>query len=122
MKITALLVMKSTAAGDASSSKQGDPIVLANATDVSHFGYFQRAVAKEFILFVSRTMAKRTPPSQWQSVQHEGPCGCWEAKVLGEAVEGGAVGDGGGVDLVADQVTSARWRSGGGWRDGREKE
>ncbi|MQL94766.1 hypothetical protein Taro_027414 [Colocasia esculenta] len=71
MKITALLVMKSTAAGEASSSGQGDPIVLANATDVSHFGYFQRAAAREFILFVGRTVAKRTPPSQRQSVQHE---------------------------------------------------
>ncbi|MQM05772.1 hypothetical protein Taro_038585 [Colocasia esculenta] len=122
MKITALLVMKSTAAGDASSSGQGDPIVLANATDVSHFGYFQRAVAREFILFVGRTVAKRTPPSQQQFMQHEGPCGCWEAKVFGEAGEGGAAGDGGGVDLVADQFTSARWRSGGSWRDEREKE
>ncbi|MQL93076.1 hypothetical protein Taro_025716 [Colocasia esculenta] len=71
MKITALLVMKSTASGEFSSSGQADPIVLANATDVSHFGYFQRSAAREFILFVGRTVAKRTPPSQRQSVQHE---------------------------------------------------
>ncbi|KAJ0976554.1 hypothetical protein J5N97_012028 [Dioscorea zingiberensis] len=66
MKITALLVLK------ADSSSSGDPVVLANATDVSHFGYFQRSAAREFILFVGRTVAKRTPPAQRQSVQHEG--------------------------------------------------
>uniref|UniRef100_A0A1D1ZGS6 VAMP-like protein YKT61 n=1 Tax=Anthurium amnicola TaxID=1678845 RepID=A0A1D1ZGS6_9ARAE len=71
MKITALLVMKSSGSGEASSSGQSDPVVLANATDVSHFGYFQRSAAREFILFVGRTVAKRTPPSQRQSVQHE---------------------------------------------------
>ncbi|XP_039124301.1 VAMP-like protein YKT61 [Dioscorea cayenensis subsp. rotundata] len=65
MKITALLVLKSD------SSSSGDSIVLANATDVSHFGYFQRGAAREFILFVGRTVAKRTPPGQRQSVQHE---------------------------------------------------
>ncbi|KAJ0976546.1 hypothetical protein J5N97_012049 [Dioscorea zingiberensis] len=65
MKITALLVLK------ADSSSSGDPVVLANATDVSHFGYFQRSAAREFILFVGRTVAKRTPPAQRQSVQHE---------------------------------------------------
>ncbi|XP_078434691.1 VAMP-like protein YKT61 [Wolffia australiana] len=71
MKITALLLMKSSGSGEASSSGQSDSIVLANATDVSHFGYFQRTAAKEFILFVGRTVAKRTPPGQRQSVQHE---------------------------------------------------
>ncbi|KAF3787382.1 VAMP-like protein [Nymphaea thermarum] len=62
MKITALLVMK--CAGDSA-------VVLANASDVSQFGYFQRSSAKEFILFVSRTVAARTAPGQRQSVQHE---------------------------------------------------
>ncbi|KAF0893607.1 hypothetical protein E2562_028021 [Oryza meyeriana var. granulata] len=55
MKITALLA-----------------VVLANATDVSHFGYFQRPAAREFILFVARTVALRTPAGRRQSVQHEG--------------------------------------------------
>ncbi|XP_040997785.1 VAMP-like protein YKT61 [Juglans microcarpa x Juglans regia] len=64
MKITALLVLKCTPEGS-------DPVILANATDVSHFGYFQRSSVKEFIVFVSRTVAKRTLPSQRQSVQHE---------------------------------------------------
>lgn len=74
MKITALLVLKSDASASSSSSAagEGDSLVLANATDVSHFGYFQRGAAKEFILFVARTVSKRTPPGQRQSVQHEG--------------------------------------------------
>lgn len=65
MKITALLVMKCNSEGS-------DPIILANASDVSHFGYFQRSSVKEFVVFVGRTVAKRTPPNQRQSVQHEG--------------------------------------------------
>ncbi|KAJ3677910.1 hypothetical protein LUZ60_001713 [Juncus effusus] len=73
MKITALLVMKADASASSSSGSGGggDPIMLANATDVSHFGYFQRGAAKEFILFVARTVAKRTAHGQRQSVQHE---------------------------------------------------
>ncbi|KAE8721717.1 VAMP-like protein YKT62 [Hibiscus syriacus] len=64
MKITSLLVLKCHPEGS-------DPIILANASDVSHFGYFQRPSIREFIVFVSRTVAKRTPPGQRQSVQHE---------------------------------------------------
>ncbi|KAK8698588.1 hypothetical protein V6N13_114700 [Hibiscus sabdariffa] len=64
MKITALVVLKVHPEGS-------DPIILANATDVSRFGYFQRPSVREFIVFVSRTVAKRTPPGQRQSVQHE---------------------------------------------------
>ncbi|XP_072965967.1 VAMP-like protein YKT61 [Typha angustifolia] len=72
MKITSLLVLKCAAAGESSSSGGSlEPVVLANASDVSHFGYFQRGAAKEFILFVARTVANRTPPGQRQSVQHE---------------------------------------------------
>lgn len=65
MKITALLVLKCTPEGS-------DPVILANATDVTHFGYFQRPSVREFIVFVGRTVARRTPPGQRQSVQHEG--------------------------------------------------
>lgn len=63
MKITALLVLK---CGGVEEAK-----LLANASDVSHFGYFQRTSAKEFIIFVARTIAKRTPSGQRQSVQQE---------------------------------------------------
>ncbi|KAI5083500.1 hypothetical protein GOP47_0003243 [Adiantum capillus-veneris] len=64
MKITALVVLKCL--GGAEEAK-----VLANASDVSHFNYFQRPSAKEFIVFVARTIAKRTPSGQRQSVQQE---------------------------------------------------
>ncbi|GMH04471.1 hypothetical protein Nepgr_006310 [Nepenthes gracilis] len=64
MKITAILILRSTPTDES-------PIILANATDVSRFGYFQRSSVKEFIVFVSRTVAKRTEPGQRQSVQHE---------------------------------------------------
>ena len=67
MKITSILVLKCSGI-DAGS----EPKILANASDVSHFGYFQRSSAKEFIVFVARTIAKRTPPGQRQSVQQEG--------------------------------------------------
>ena len=65
MKITALLVLKC-------APEASDPVILSNASDVSHFGYFQRSSVKEFVVFVGRTVASRTPPSQRQSVQHEG--------------------------------------------------
>jgi synaptobrevin family protein YKT6 len=64
MKITALAVLKCSPEGL-------DPVILAQALDVSHFEYFQRSSMKEFIVFVSRTIARRTPPSQHQFVQHE---------------------------------------------------
>lgn len=66
MKITALLVLKC-------NPDESDPTILANASDTSHFGYFQRSSVKEFIVFVGRTVAKRTPSGQRQSVKHEGP-------------------------------------------------
>nr|CAB3478942.1 unnamed protein product [Digitaria exilis] len=75
MKITALLVLKPSTSGAGSSSSGcgsgPEAVVLANATDVSHFGYFQRSAAREFIVFVARTVAQRTQPGQRQSVQHE---------------------------------------------------
>ncbi|XP_051148739.1 VAMP-like protein YKT61 isoform X2 [Andrographis paniculata] len=64
VKITALLVLKCTPEGS-------DPVILANASDLSSFGFFQRPSVREFIVFVGRTVAKRTPPGQRQSVQHE---------------------------------------------------
>lgn len=66
MKITAILVFKCTGIDGGS-----DPNILASASDLSQFGYFQRSSAKEFILFVGRTIAKRTRAGQRQSVQQE---------------------------------------------------
>lgn len=64
VKITALMVLKDWPQGS-------DPVILVTATDLGNFGFFQRPSVKEFILFVGRTVAKRTPPGQRQSVQHE---------------------------------------------------
>lgn len=66
MKITALLVLK--VSGAAGSSETA---VLANASDVSQFGFFQRQSAREFIVFASRTIAGRTPLGQRQSVSQD---------------------------------------------------
>lgn len=63
MRITALVLLKCVGGEEAK--------LLANATDVSHFGYFQRTSAREFIVFVARTIAKRTPSGQRQSVEQE---------------------------------------------------
>ncbi|KAH7281624.1 hypothetical protein KP509_36G055700 [Ceratopteris richardii] len=65
MTITALLVLNSNIVDNE------EPKVLAVASDVSHFSYFKRASAKEFILFVARIVANRTPPGQRHSVQQE---------------------------------------------------
>ncbi|THU56380.1 hypothetical protein C4D60_Mb11t16660 [Musa balbisiana] len=46
-----------------SSPEAADPVVLADATDVSHLVYLGRATARKVIPFVARTAAKR------QSVQ-----------------------------------------------------
>ncbi|XP_075517701.1 VAMP-like protein YKT61 isoform X1 [Primulina tabacum] len=64
VKITALLVLKCSPEGS-------DPVILANASDLSSFGFFQRPSVREFIVFVGRTVSKRTPPGQRQSVKHE---------------------------------------------------
>ncbi|CAL9069366.1 unnamed protein product [Musa banksii] len=48
-----------------SLSEAADPVVFADATDVSHLGYLGSATARKVIPFVARTAAKR------QSVQLE---------------------------------------------------
>ncbi|XP_073273547.1 VAMP-like protein YKT61 [Primulina huaijiensis] len=64
VKITALMLLKCDPEGS-------EPVILANASDLSSFGFFQRPSVREFVVFVGRTVAKRTPPGQRQSVQHE---------------------------------------------------
>eukprot|EP00245_Coleochaete_scutata_P015864 TRINITY_DN721_c0_g1_i1.p2 TRINITY_DN721_c0_g1~~TRINITY_DN721_c0_g1_i1.p2 ORF type:complete len:200 (-),score=38.78 TRINITY_DN721_c0_g1_i1:480-1079(-) len=64
MKVTGLVIARSV---DGTT----DPVLLATASDVSNFGYFQRSTVKELIVFVSRTIAKRTPVGRRQSVEHE---------------------------------------------------
>jgi len=67
MKITALLVLKC-------DPETPEPVILANVSDLSQFGKFSfyRSNFEEFIVFIARTVAKRTPPGQCQSVKHEG--------------------------------------------------
>ena len=52
--------------------EEQNAVVLANASDVSRFGFFQRPAAREFIVFVARTVALRTAAGSRQTVQHEG--------------------------------------------------
>mmetsp|Transcript_25512 Transcript_25512/g.25759 ORF Transcript_25512/g.25759 Transcript_25512/m.25759 type:complete len:200 (+) Transcript_25512:97-696(+) len=64
-----------------------DSIMLVQACELSSFGFFQRGSAREMITFFSKTICKRTPPGQRQSVQNQdyfvhvfmrtdGLCGC----------------------------------------------
>jgi synaptobrevin family protein YKT6 len=52
MKLYSIIVLK-VLPGDA------DPVICSSAVDVSDIGFFQRSSAKEFLLFLSRTIAKR---------------------------------------------------------------
>lgn len=63
MKITSLSLFKW-------NGENQDPCRLAAAQDLSNFGYFERSTVKEMLVFVSRTIVKRTQPGQRQSVQH----------------------------------------------------
>lgn len=64
-----------------------EPVMLIQACELSAFGFFQRGTVREMITFFNKTIAKRTPPGQRQSVQNEeyyvhvymrgdGLCGC----------------------------------------------
>mmetsp|Transcript_3176 Transcript_3176/g.3437 ORF Transcript_3176/g.3437 Transcript_3176/m.3437 type:complete len:200 (+) Transcript_3176:137-736(+) len=48
-----------------------EPVMLTQATELSSFGFFQRSTVREMITFFNKTIAKRTPPGQRQSVQNE---------------------------------------------------
>ncbi|EFH40812.1 hypothetical protein ARALYDRAFT_919007 [Arabidopsis lyrata subsp. lyrata] len=66
MKITALLVLKC-------DPKTPKPVILANVSNLLQFEIctFYRSNLEEFIVFIARTVAKRTPPGQCNSVKHE---------------------------------------------------
>ncbi|KAI3858017.1 hypothetical protein MKW92_009765 [Papaver armeniacum] len=65
MKITALMVL------NCNGVTEPNPVVLAKACDTSQFGFFKRIAAREFIVFVGRTVAQGTLSGERQSVQHE---------------------------------------------------
>ncbi len=55
-----------------------EPIMLHSAQDLSSFGYFQRSTVKEFLIFATRTVLKRTPQGKRQSVLYEeNLCHCY---------------------------------------------
>ena len=45
--------------------------VLASASDLSSFSFFQRGGVQEFMTFFSKTVSDRTAPGQRQSVQEQ---------------------------------------------------
>ncbi|KAI4330482.1 hypothetical protein MLD38_028768 [Melastoma candidum] len=60
MKITALLVLKCNQDGF-------DPIVLANASGVSHFGYFQRPTLRNSLSSSAVSSPRERPPARGNS-------------------------------------------------------
>ena len=48
-----------------------DPYLLGFEADLSTFGFFQRSTVKEMLMFVSRTVARKTQVGQRQTVQQE---------------------------------------------------
>lgn len=48
-----------------------EPVLLATAFDLSSYGFFQRSNVKEFIIFFTRTLVKRTARGTRQSIDHE---------------------------------------------------
>lgn len=64
VKLTALVILKW-------NGETSEPFLCGVSTDVSSFGYFQRATVKEMINCVSRIIIKRTSPGQRQTVEHE---------------------------------------------------
>eukprot|EP00163_Fabomonas_tropica_P005856 TRINITY_DN15499_c0_g1_i2.p1 TRINITY_DN15499_c0_g1~~TRINITY_DN15499_c0_g1_i2.p1 ORF type:complete len:199 (+),score=42.82 TRINITY_DN15499_c0_g1_i2:218-814(+) len=47
------------------------PLLLAQALDLSSFGYFQKNSVKEFATFITRTVAQRTQTGTRQSITHK---------------------------------------------------
>ena len=47
----------------------GASTVLSNATDLTSFSFYQRGSVAEFMTFMSKTVAERTPQGQRSSVQ-----------------------------------------------------
>jgi synaptobrevin family protein YKT6 len=49
----------------------GAAVVLATASDLSSFSFYQRGSAGEFMTFLSKTVTERTPQGQRQTVQEQ---------------------------------------------------
>ncbi|KAJ1417791.1 soluble NSF attachment protein receptor [Ochromonadaceae sp. CCMP2298] len=48
-----------------------EPVMITQTCELSSFGFFQRGTVREMLTFFNKTIAKRTPPGQRQSVQNE---------------------------------------------------
>lgn len=64
MKLTAVAILKY-------GGPDSDPYILGFAADLSSFGFFQRTSVREFLTFVSRTVARKTTIGQRQTVQQD---------------------------------------------------
>ena len=64
VKLTSVAILKYNGADK-------EPFILGFAADLSTFGYFQRNTVKEMMMFVSRTVARKTLVGQRQTVQQE---------------------------------------------------
>jgi len=64
-----------------------EPVMLVQAVELSSYSFFQKGAVREMLTFFNKTLTKRTPPGQRQSVQNEsyyvhiymradGLCGC----------------------------------------------
>ncbi|CCW62065.1 unnamed protein product [Phytomonas sp. EM1] len=67
MKLYALLILKMFPQG-----VEKDPVICSSAIDVSSFGFFQRGSTKEFIIFLSRTVAKLVSPGSKTQITENG--------------------------------------------------
>lgn len=65
MKLFALLIFRHHHPSGAA------PYLVASAFDLSSFGYFQKGPAREFITFLSRTVAQRTDPGTRVQVEKD---------------------------------------------------
>ena len=54
------------------SGSQAEPVICASAVDVSSVGFFQRSSAKEFLIFLARTVSKRVAPGSRNQVTEQG--------------------------------------------------
>uniref|UniRef100_A0A7S1PTQ2 V-SNARE coiled-coil homology domain-containing protein n=1 Tax=Neobodo designis TaxID=312471 RepID=A0A7S1PTQ2_NEODS len=66
MKLYAIMIVK------VDPGATGEPVVCCQATDVSDVGMFQRSAAREFLVFFSRTVAKRVTPLSRTQVTEQG--------------------------------------------------
>ncbi|KAI8109702.1 hypothetical protein M9434_000981 [Picochlorum sp. BPE23] len=64
VKLTAVAILKF-------NGPENEPYLLSFVADLASFGYFQRNSVKEFLMFVSRTVSRKTAVGQRQTVQQD---------------------------------------------------